>query len=135
MIPPFIVYDEVGPVDWPRLLQEVGMSTGLVICTKCRREVHQDGPPMADDPTGRRTWRHCDRGTALCLGASTRFPTGAGEIVGKWCGLDDLEGRYEGSRRARERLAKKAPLDIVNQPPVLRSKRLKFKRGRFVVDE
>jgi hypothetical protein len=60
------------------------MSTGVVVCSVCRREVHQDGPHAA---SGVSTWRHCEDKTPRCDGASSAYPK-AGEPVGKWCGID-----------------------------------------------
>lgn len=73
------------------------MSTGLVICSACRREVHQDGGrPAPDQPAG---WRHCEDQSPRCEGATSRYPENAGEIVGLYCGADDDAGRFP--RRAR----------------------------------
>lgn len=60
------------------------MSCGLVICSECRREVHQDGPDQ--------TWRHCQDKTPRCDGAVSRYPSSRAEIVGPFCGADDLDG-------------------------------------------
>jgi hypothetical protein len=63
------------------------MSTGLVICSVCRCEVHQDG---ARDPQGTATWRHCHDKTPRCPGASSIYPRSRDDIVGPWCGRDNL---------------------------------------------
>lgn len=55
------------------------MSYGLVICSKCGREVHQDRV---------RGWFHCEDNTPRCDGASAAYPGSPGEIVGKCCGRD-----------------------------------------------
>lgn len=56
------------------------MSTGLVVCSTCSREIHQDGPGS--------TWLHCEDKSPRCVGASARHPQSIDEIVGKWCGAD-----------------------------------------------
>lgn len=58
------------------------MSTGLVICDQCRREVHQDGPASS--------WQHCEDQSPICVGASRRYPQTPEDIVGKYCGRDGL---------------------------------------------
>lgn len=57
------------------------MSTGLVICSTCKREVHQDGENQ--------TWRHCEDKSSRCAGAKSIYPSSKAEIVGKFCGGDD----------------------------------------------
>jgi len=57
------------------------MSTGLVICSKCYREVHQDGE--------NHSWRHCEDKTSRCEGASSIYPLSRSFIKGKYCGRDD----------------------------------------------
>ena len=56
------------------------MSYGIVICSVCKREVHQDGP--------NHTWTHCEDKTPRCEKAHSSYPDNVGEIVGKWCGMD-----------------------------------------------
>ena len=56
------------------------MSTGLVICSICKREVHQDGE--------NHSWRHCEDKTLRCEGASSVYPKSKDEIMGKYCGCD-----------------------------------------------
>lgn len=73
------------------------MSTGLVVCSECKREVHQNGPrnhgARCRCPTDAgwcpSTWLHCDDQTPRCAGASAVFPAQRNEIVGAYCGLDD----------------------------------------------
>ena len=62
------------------------MSTGLVICSECKREVHQDGPHLLDEPD---TWRHCEDKSPRCKGADSTYPQDRSEIVGKFCGMDE----------------------------------------------
>lgn len=62
------------------------MSTGLVVCSICHREIHQDGPDHS--------WRHCEDKTPRCEGASIEYPKTRGEIVGSWCGADDISLTY-----------------------------------------
>ena len=64
------------------------MSWGLVICSKCKREVHQDGPG--------KTWRHCEDKTPRCEGASSDYPTSQAEIVGRACYMDGNQWRRHG---------------------------------------
>ena len=59
------------------------MSYGLVICSACKREVHQDGENQ--------TWRHCEDKTPRCEGAVSSYPTEKSEIIGDFCGKDDME--------------------------------------------
>ncbi len=63
------------------------MSTGIVVCSKCRREVHQDGPK---DKDGRYGWRHCEDKTPKCEGATVDYAE-RGEPKGRFCGMDGLE--------------------------------------------
>lgn len=73
------------------------MSWGLVVCSVCRREVHQDGPRQHSTmncrcpkdsgfcPAG---WRHCEDKTARCDGATSQYPGREKNIVGRYCGMD-----------------------------------------------
>lgn len=67
------------------------MSTGLVICSVCKREVHQDAPFKQGEPRG---WRHCEDKTPRCAGATSDYPLSAAEIRGRWCGSDDSDHRF-----------------------------------------
>lgn len=62
------------------------MSYGLVICSECKREVHQDGP--------NNTWRHCEDKTPRCLNAMSVYPESTASIKGKFCGCDDFDGMF-----------------------------------------
>lgn len=73
------------------------MSNGLVICSVCRREVHQARPflragpraaPTPDDRYPPAGWTHCEDQTPRCAGASSRYPTSRAEIVGPFCACD-----------------------------------------------
>lgn len=66
------------------------MSCGLVICSACKREVHQDGE--FDGPS--RGWRHCVDKTARCEGATSKYPESTAEIAGRFCGADDYPERH-----------------------------------------
>lgn len=69
------------------------MSTGLVVCSVCNREVHQDGPPKyPDKPAGFRepTWTHCEDKTPMCDEAKGVYPYNKNIIVGPYCGRDDF---------------------------------------------
>ena len=60
------------------------MSYGMVICSKCKREVHQDGPGQS--------WTHCEDKTPRCEGAQSIYPSkDRSELVGKWCAKDDIQ--------------------------------------------
>ena len=61
----------------PREVNE--MSTGMLICELCYREVHQDGP--------NHTWTHCEDQSPRCEGAGSVWPF-MGHVKGKWCGRD-----------------------------------------------
>lgn len=61
------------------------MSSGLVICSTCGKEVHQDGP--------KHTWRHCSRfhgWTPICDKAGAIYPQRREEITGMCCQADGL---------------------------------------------
>ena len=73
------------------------MSTGIVICSVCSREVHQDGPREwhgKSDPNGTATWRHCEDKTPVCSGAAIAYPESTAQIVGRWCGCDEMAAGY-----------------------------------------
>jgi hypothetical protein len=59
------------------------MSSGLMICSRCRREVHQDGPKNIANG-----WRHCVDRTPRCFAGSSEYPASRAEIVGPFCGAD-----------------------------------------------
>lgn len=74
------------------------MSCGLMVCSKCKREVHQ-GCDAVFPPNG---WYHC-RGTRweadgpMCAGASPVYPErmkimkmSIPVVYGPYCGLDEL---------------------------------------------
>jgi hypothetical protein len=66
------------------------MSSGLVMCSACHREVHQDG---LRDAQGRGTWRHCSRfhgWTPICEGAHAMYPETRLAISGLYCQADGL---------------------------------------------
>ncbi len=66
------------------------MSTGLVICSVCHKEVHQDG---LRDSSGKTEWRHCSRfhgWTPICANAHAIYPRHRAEIVGMFCQADGL---------------------------------------------
>lgn len=73
------------------------MSSGIVVCSACKREVHQNGAivhgsrcecPRSSGwcTTG---WTHCEDKTPRCAGATSDFPESTAEIVGRWCGIDE----------------------------------------------
>jgi hypothetical protein len=57
------------------------MSWGILICSKCKREIHQDGPDHS--------WTHCEDKTSICDGAGKIYPTSREQIKGKFCGKDE----------------------------------------------
>ena len=59
------------------------MSYGIVMCSICHREVHQDGP--RDNGNG---WRHCEDRSIICTGGQASYPESVEQIKGKWCGRD-----------------------------------------------
>lgn len=74
------------------------MSYGLLICSKCSREVHQDGD--------NHTWRHCEDKSPICEGARRDYPRNASEIKGKFCGCDDFDGVFVQRRSLQGRARK-----------------------------
>lgn len=71
------------------------MSFGLVGCSKCRHEIHQDR-----DENGNLFWYHCDDKSRICEGATSLYLNRDG-IVGKACYGDELNGCWDGGRHAR----------------------------------
>jgi len=62
------------------------MSSGLVICSACGREVHQTGPREI-----RNGWRHCrysGEQTPICAGASADYPRRNEDVKGWACQAD-----------------------------------------------
>jgi hypothetical protein len=78
------------------------MSYGLVICSACKREVHQSG-----DRNIQRGWQHCEDKTPLCSEATTAYPRAKDEIAGAYCGMDDLDHVFVQPRRSVSRLPRK----------------------------
>lgn len=62
------------------------MSYGLVMCSECKREVHQTRE--ADDEL---VWKHCEDGTVMCYDGSAVYPQDRSEVKGRVCGRDDLK--------------------------------------------
>lgn len=62
------------------------MSAGIVVCSACRREVHQDGP-LVD---GRSGWSHCEDKSPICDDAGAVYPDAGEQPRGHWCGRDDI---------------------------------------------
>lgn len=65
------------------------MSSGVVMCSKCKKEVHQNGLKDVNNCTA---WTHCSGtwlkpGTPICEGAKVVFAA-LGELKGDWCGAD-----------------------------------------------
>ena len=62
------------------------MSTGLVICSACGREVHQNGPSDI-----RKGWRHCrfsGEQSSLCTHGEVVYPRFAEDVKGWACQMD-----------------------------------------------
>jgi hypothetical protein len=64
------------------------MSWGTVICSECKREVHQ--------AAFTHEWRHCEDGTLRCAAASSIYPDTPSDIKGRACGQDEMTGRPRG---------------------------------------
>lgn len=63
------------------------MSWGVVACSVCRREVHQNGPE--DPKTRTHGWTHCEDGTPRCEGSVSAYLSQlSGEPVGRFCNID-----------------------------------------------
>lgn len=68
------------------------MSTGMVICSRCQREVHQWG-----DHRIRRAWVHCDDRSPICDTATAAYPMSVEDVRGDYCCADGpLPGRSRG---------------------------------------
>lgn len=63
------------------------MGCGIIICSVCSREIHQTGPKMYE---GRRGWTHCEDRTPMCIGGKPAYPHSKRDIVGLWCGCDEI---------------------------------------------
>lgn len=59
------------------------MGFGIVICDKCRRELHQNSY---------RVWIHCNDESIICKSATAVYCDDTRLIVGQWCGKDDVYG-------------------------------------------
>lgn len=59
------------------------MSTGMVICSRCRRELHQWGHQSIE-----RGWLHCEDNTPRCEGATSDYPRRAEDVRGEYCEAD-----------------------------------------------
>jgi hypothetical protein len=57
------------------------MSYGVLMCSKCKREIHQDGP--------NRSWQHCPDKTPICQDADKVYVDGNG--IGVFCNRDYFE--------------------------------------------
>lgn len=64
------------------------MSYGIVICSNCNRELHQDG-----DLNISNGWRHCEDGSRVCFDGSAIYPESENDIKGRWCGRDRGPGK------------------------------------------
>lgn len=69
------------------------MSTGMVICSICQREVHQDG-----DKSVSNGWRHCEDKSPRCAGGSSTYPKWAEDVLGFYCGMDGPLPPHERTR-------------------------------------
>lgn len=92
------------------------MSTGIVFCSACRREVHQHGRGG--------TWLHCEDRSPICPSTPTdtvapQYPNRLDDIVGRWCGRDDdwNRPRMTPQQRAARRHGIEAPL-VESRPAV-----------------
>ena len=55
------------------------MSTGIIICSICHRELHQQSD---------RSWYHCEDATPECKPGQHEYAGKLSRIKGKWCGAD-----------------------------------------------
>jgi hypothetical protein len=66
----------------------------MVVCSECRREVHQDGPVHYIKPGSMsasypvRGWRHCDDKSERCAGAVSTYPRARADVSGRACYAD-----------------------------------------------
>jgi hypothetical protein len=65
------------------------MSFGLVVCSVCKREVHQDR-----DNDKNLYWYHCDTKSRICHEGYPDYPRRKDDIKGDFCGRDDLDGVF-----------------------------------------
>ena len=72
------------------------MSYGIVICSSCLRELHQDGDRAVGNG-----WLHCEDKTPICVGGTADYPKSETEIRGAWCGRD--RGPVDENPRVRRR--------------------------------
>jgi hypothetical protein len=71
------------------------MSYGVVMCSKCNREVHQGNG-----------WYHCEDHEDICVGGQAVYPKSPDELKGKWCGTDSCGMQPEFDIISRPRLWK-----------------------------
>lgn len=90
------------------------MSTGICICSACRREVHQWGPPVGGG------WVHCSTRRPICDGATAIYPASDDDVQGTACCADGPlpSGRYP-------------PTGATASVPVRRRPMIRFSRGSF----
>lgn len=69
------------------------MSYGLVICSQCKHEVHQSGNRNLANG-----WQHCDDRSTICESGLAVYPKSKDEIVGPYCGIDDIGPLIKGVR-------------------------------------
>jgi hypothetical protein len=79
------------------------MSYGIVVCSKCNREIHQHTNAKS------RQWYHCEDSTGMCDQADAIYPASMQQVKGNYCGKDDYFSEpYKGlSRAERRRLERK----------------------------
>ena len=65
------------------------MSWGMVMCSTCKREVHQARRPS----DGVLYWYHCDDKSDICPHSQADYVRSTTEVKGKWCGFDGLPGK------------------------------------------
>lgn len=72
------------------------MSYGVVMCSKCQREVHQSN-------TG---WFHCDDKSDICVGADRPYARSPSDLKGEWCGVDScgLQPQFAKAKRDQQRI-------------------------------
>lgn len=75
------------------------MSMGMVICSKCKKEVHQWGRKGVRDG-----WIHCEDKSPRCEGATSDYPQSHNEVNGPWCGKDGTPPGFPKKRTACEEM-------------------------------
>lgn len=68
------------------------MSWGMCICSKCHREIHQNGESF-EGGLRKSVWQHCEDNTPICESATAQHAQSLKEVSGRYCGCDGLPGQ------------------------------------------